>query len=196
MHGEGDGGDDEKEGANDNKKVDPEGREATLALHPQLGPYTDVVLGVCAVSLHNLVAMGHLVDGARVEGELGYHLLPLETRDGKDGEPGFFPSAAIVEIPYCRVGPLGLVGRVVGLVKDEAADGVEAGGGEVGLHTVDAEPGSNGDEVIVGGRKVGSARDVVGDKIVLLGVAGGDGAYIGDVEKALYDAVEGLGAIC
>lgn len=84
------------------------------------------------------------------------------------------------------------VGRVVWFVKYEATNGVETGSGEVSLDTVYAEPGSDGDEVIIRRRELSPASDVVGYEVVLLSVARSKSADIGDVEETLYDTVKRL----
>lgn len=60
------------------------------------------------------------------------------------------------------------------------------------MGAVYAEPGGEGNEVVVGRRELGLAGDVAGDEVVLLLVAGGD-VDIGDIEKTLDCAVEGVG---
>lgn len=126
--------------------------------------------------------MRNLLDGSRIQAELGHHLLALESRDGEDGILVLvFPSAIVVEVPDGGVDILGFVGGVVRLVKDESADGIGAGGSEIGLSAVDAEPRGKGDEIIVGRREVGAAGDVSGNEVVLLGITRRHSADVGNV---------------
>ena len=87
---------------------------------------------------------------------------------------------------------MGFVGGVIWFIKDEGANGVETRRVEVRYCAVYAEPGGDGDEVVVGGGEFISMGAISGYKVVLLRIAGGYGANIGDVEKASDDAVESL----
>lgn len=87
---------------------------------------------------------------------------------------------------------MGFVGGVIWFIKDEGANGIETRRVEVRYCAVYAEPGGDGDEVVVGGGEFISMGDISGYEVILLRIAGGYGAYIGDVEKASDDAVESL----
>lgn len=87
---------------------------------------------------------------------------------------------------------MGFVGRVVWFIKDEGANGIETRRVEIRYCAVYAEPGGDGDEVVVGRREFVSMGDISRYEVVLLRIAGGYGANIGDIEKAPDDAVESL----
>lgn len=79
---------------------------------------------------------------------------------------------------------------VIGFIEDEGANGVETRRGHVGQSAVYTEPWREGDEVVVGGRQVALTGDIVGDEIVLLGVACGIGIDVRHIEEALNDAIK------
>jgi hypothetical protein len=138
----------------------------------------------------------YLLDMSRVECHLARQFFAFNSRYRKDGElVALPPSTAIIEIPHRGVGFLRLVARIAWLVEDEGADGVVLGGGEVGHSAILTEPRSEGNQVVVGRREICLAGDVGRDKIVLLDVACGIGAYVRDVDEALDDAIESIGVV-
>lgn len=138
--------------------------------------------------------MGNFGHVARIVTKFRHNLLAFQARDCEDGEriPPL-PDAIVVEVPDGRVDVLWFVGGVVRLVEDECANGVATRRGEEGLGTFYAEPRSEGDEVVVGRGEIGSAGNISREEVVLLVVAGWVAADFGYVEKALDDAIEGVG---
>lgn len=181
MHGERDRGDNEEEGADDDEKVDPEVGQVGAARHGELGPDANIIMFVGLVALHDLFAVGNLVDIARVLAELGHHALAFKSGDGKDGKVGVFPSPVIIEVPHGSVAILGLIGRVVWLVKDEGANGIESRRGKICQGAVYAEPRGESNEVVVGRGEFVSVGDILRDEVVLLRITRRDSADVGHV---------------